>query len=248
MFHLNQLKLHIFFLSGLLLSFICKLEAPEERSSHTQMKTTIIIPCHYLHFYLIPELLSHYENQTIIPDEIVVSLSEAHKVQDKLIVKVENTKYPFQLKIIKSQEVLYGGQNRNKACEHSTGDILISQDADDIPHPQRVELIKSLFERYQIDHLMHHFILSDKKFTFYYPENLSNLIQYCSDAYSVCNNPLYHNGNIAIARYVFDKVKWPSHERLGEDVEFNTAVYNQFKKTVILPWPLLLYRNNLSVY
>lgn len=237
-------------LLGLLfcLMFSSKLISLDPNPLVNSLKTSIIVPCHYLHFYLIPDLLTHYENQTVLPDEIIISLSESHRVKEGLIAAVEDKKYPFQLKIVKSQEVLYGGQNRNIACEHSSGDILICQDADDIPHPQRVELIKGLFEKYQIEHLMHCFILSDKLFQYCYPEKAASLSVYSSDPNQACYYPSIHNGNIALLRTVFMKVKWPVHERVGEDIEFNTSVYKDFKKTVILPIPLLLYRNDLSVY
>ena len=36
---------------------------------------SVIIPCHYKHFNYIDNLLRHYENQTILPDEIMVKSS-----------------------------------------------------------------------------------------------------------------------------------------------------------------------------
>ena len=60
--------------------------------------------------------------------------------------KIENMKYPFKVIYIFHKECKYAGDNRNCACEKASGDIFITQDADDIPHPQRIEIIKYMFK------------------------------------------------------------------------------------------------------
>jgi len=96
-------------------------------------------------------------NQTVLPDEVVISLSEIDKLNPALIKKFENKKYPFPVKLIKHRELLWAGPNRNSACEHAIGDIFICQDADDLPHPQRIEIIKYFFENFDVNHLIHCF-------------------------------------------------------------------------------------------
>ena len=110
------------------------------QSSH--VTTSVIIPCFYGHFKHLDELMNALCNQTVLPDEVVISLSEIDKLNPALIKKFENKKYPFPVKLIKHRELLWAGPNRNSACEHAIGDIFICQDADDLPHPQRIEIIK----------------------------------------------------------------------------------------------------------
>lgn len=40
-------------------------------------------------------------------------------------------------------------------CISSEGEILITQDADDIPHPQKIEATEYFFSHYDVDHLIH---------------------------------------------------------------------------------------------
>ena len=109
------------------------------------IKTSVIIPCFYGHFQHLDELMNALCNQTVLPDEIVISLSEIDKLDPILVENFENKQYPFPVKLIKHQERLWAGPNRNSACQHASGDIFICQDADDLPHPQRIEIIKYFF-------------------------------------------------------------------------------------------------------
>jgi len=41
---------------------------------------SVIIPCYYGHFKYLPELLEALCQQTELPDEVVISISEANKI------------------------------------------------------------------------------------------------------------------------------------------------------------------------
>src|SRR3990167_5690905 len=73
----------------------------------------------------------------------------------------------FKTKILCFQGKQSAGKNRNIACSHAEGDILIAQDADDIPHPQRIEIIKYVFENYATEHLLHSYFVGEKPFSPY---------------------------------------------------------------------------------
>ena len=74
-------------IKALLITFLiaCSLIKTTEIIAHETLKTSIIIPCHPKHAQYLYELLKFYENQTILPNEVVISLSEANQVD--LILK-----------------------------------------------------------------------------------------------------------------------------------------------------------------
>ena len=52
---------------------------------------SIIIPCVYKHACYLQNLLEHYKNQTLLPDEIIISLSESDKIDPLIIYEIEET-------------------------------------------------------------------------------------------------------------------------------------------------------------
>lgn len=234
-------------LSIFILLAFSSLNSLERKDARTPMTTSVIVPCHYKHFPLINELLEYYRNQTVLPDEIVISVSECNLVPEEMISSVEANHWPFDLTILLYPEKLAGGQNRNRASVHSSGDILLCQDADDIPHPQRVEIVKSLFEQYKIDHLIHGYIFPDHSFLTYNPKYLERICKYYSYLFE-WKQTRTTSGNVCYTREVCDTIQWPEYAHHGEDVDFNEQVYNRFNYKVMLKIPLLLYRIDLSVY
>lgn len=238
----SRIRYNFFILLSYLLFSSNVLSSLTERSSKHEIKVSVIIPCYYKHFNLIPTLLKYYVKQTVLPDEVVISLSECHKVPNASILKVSKNKWPFTLKILKSTEQLSSGQNRNRASAGSSGDLLIYQDADDIPHPKRVELIKYIFEKYKVNHLIHCWDHIENDFPAYNVKEIVNLCQYCESYVDVANLGVWiHNGNIAISRSVYKSIQWPEFHG-GEDVIFNKRVYEKFPFKVVMNAALLHYR------
>ena len=132
----------------------------QRRINKLSLKTSVIIPCHYLHFEHLFELLQAHCNQSVLPDEVVISLSGAKLINDEDIQYIKNFYWPFALQIICSDERKVAGENRNIACEAAVGDLIICIDADDLPHPQRTEIIKKIFENVDIEFLIH---IAEKK-------------------------------------------------------------------------------------
>lgn len=48
------------------------------------------------------------------------------------------------------------------------------------------------------------------------------------------------NGNIAIAKHVFEKIKWSNTPR-GQDLEFNRHAYDVCKNNIVIKIPLIAY-------
>jgi cellulose synthase/poly-beta-1,6-N-acetylglucosamine synthase-like glycosyltransferase len=196
---------------------------------------SIIIPCYPGHFQFLKELILDFCQQTVLPNEIVISLSEADKINKMEIEDLRNTNLPIKLILIENKQKLYAGENRNMAAGNCTGDIIICQDADDKPHPQRIEIIKSQFIKSNIDHLIHGYSkkAEELNYSFYgNPKNFEKKFRLAA-------------GNIAIKKEVFAKIKWTNLPR-GEDCKFNKDVKKAGFKCIKIFLPLLFYRQNLS--
>jgi hypothetical protein len=211
------------------------------------LTTSVIVPCHCDHFVFLEPLLSAYRDQTVLPDEVIVSLCEAQNVPAASILALEQTPWPFSLTILKHKQKLPPGANRNAACSCATQEIVISQDADDLPHPQRVEIIRYLFETAGIDHLLHQWISSQDKFELYDVESVGKkTVSY--QIYDLVDVPYLHNGNNAFRRTLFEKVHWKPSREIQEDVLFNRIAYVFTKNRLILKLPLVMYRPELSTF
>lgn len=235
---------------GLILIFMCShVFAIEKRLVPLSLKTSVIIPCHYNHAQHLPSLLQAFAEQSVVPDEVVISLSECNKVSRNIIDEITATSYPFSLCLIPFEQPVSEGGNRNYGCAHATGDVFICHDADDLPHPQRVEIIKYFFEMYQVDHLMHRWGDALEHLPFF--KNFEKMRWFHLPKY--LDDPLgsggYTNGPVAISRQVFDTVRWDTAFRVGVDVDFNKQAYALFANTtIVLEDSLYIYRHRLSTY
>ncbi len=245
----------------LLLLFVMSIHTCSQTTNPPDMKVSVIIPCHAHHVRHLYNLVKCYEQQTELPDEIVISLSSATEViYPQMVEVVREGQWPFSVIVLSTAKDLFAGENRNRACERATGDILICQDADDIPYPQRVEIIKQFFRTYQIDHLVHQWVglgssgkhdvgylkhtqtglNVDGSFRLY--EQIEDLSFFNPHVFEeVLSSGSFTNGNCALTKEVFNAVKWSSEQR-GQDVSFNRQVYQQFSRCYALQVPLLVYR------
>lgn len=216
------------------------------RKKAQTLKTSVLIPCAGPHVALLPELISLLRNQSRRPDEIVAAVSRCPASEVAKIAALD-------VNVIFSGDQLSAGANRNRAAAVATGDVLIYQDADDVPHPQRVEIIAGIFEKFDVEHLMHFFYyLQDE------PSLFSAAVAAEQSRYHGTLPPVaaYHaglvasvtNGNVALSRALAQSVRWPEYRGRGEDVEFNQSVYAATKRAVVTPLPLITYRRNLSTF
>ncbi len=219
----------------------------EKRETPLHLKTSVIIPCASSHFPLLEGLLTSYAKQTRLPDEIVISLSEAESVGQLSIAALEQKSWGFALKIIPHEKKLVPGANRNAACHASTGDLILCQDADDLPHPQRVEIIAALFENYWLDHLIHQWIPSSQPFEPIFLAGVEELVD-SFQHYTKIDIADLHNGSVSFLREVFSKVHWKPIAFISEDVIFNQHAYALCKNKAILKLPLIQYRFELSTF
>lgn len=221
------------------------------------LKTSLIIPCspkHAIHLY---PLLRSYERQTVLPDEAIISLSESNQVASHILNKIKNEDWAFPITLICSKRRYFAGPNRNRACARAIGDIFLCQDADDLAHPQRVEIVKYFFEHHDIVFLMHTckwlYAPEPERYTQY---NNVHAIEYVipkrfNQVWSlgtIRNGKTLtsvHNGNIAISKKLFKRLQWPTN-RKGQDVKFNAKIFETYRNRYVIKAQLTLYRNYLS--
>jgi len=174
---------------------------------------------------------------SVIPEEVIIHISSCPENFDykKILEPFTNKKYSFRYEITK--DFRNAGMNRNNLGEHSSGELLIYQDADDFFHPKRIEFIEKSFYEEDIMHLAHSYYFNNvsleqtpfenKEFDFrrlyslehYYDIIFKNGLKdyknfqcygnFESQKSISCNIDYMNcNGAISIKKDVLKKVKW----------------------------------------
>jgi glycosyltransferase involved in cell wall biosynthesis len=220
-----------------------------KRPSAISLTTSIVVPCYFKHAIYLLDLLDFIANQsTVTPDEIIIVLSGTKKVSPEIIEKVQSFSASFKIKLLLFEEDNSEAKNRNIACKAAEGDIIIGQDADDMPHPQRIEIIKYFFEQYDIVHLMHGWAYNASDFR-YYPD-VGEVPFLNIGSIGVCfeRNITIANGPAAFRRFIVDQLQYDESQKVGTDLNFNIAVYSRFPNTLIVPCDIYIYNPHLSSY
>lgn len=115
------------------------------------MKIGVAVPCYHGHVNNLYNLLDSINSQTILPNKVVVSSSSTEKIE---ITEA----YNFQLVIITSPDKKSAAQNRNIAIGNLMDmDYVTFMDADDIMHPQRIEILLNAINNYDSDIILHNY-------------------------------------------------------------------------------------------
>lgn len=115
------------------------------------MKIGVAIPCYDGHIQKLSLLLESIQAQTVIPDKVVVSCSSTNHFE-------MSNKYAFPLEVMITSEKLNAAQNRNKAISKLADmDYVTFMDADDVMHPQRIELLFKTIEQHGCDIILHNY-------------------------------------------------------------------------------------------
>lgn len=227
------------------------------------MKVSLVIPCTPEHLTGLSDVLKHYSNGTVKPDEVVVSLSNAQLAPDdlKLKTKSEMSDLFDSFILLEHQKMMAHGPNRQAASLASTGELLIYTDADDVAHPKRVETIKFFFENFDIVHLNHWWCREDATFTdfdleeveFVLPEQISDYYFADCSLHNVAHQkpggygqPFGRTtaGATSIRRTVLEKIRWKDWSELfgpAEDWQFCLEIAHEFRKSMILKIDLIKY-------
>jgi hypothetical protein len=216
------------------------------------MKIGVAIPCYKGHINKLYELLESIENQTRIPDKVVVSCSSTNTETIPFFKK-----YIFFLKFIPTMEKKNAAENRNIAAFYLKDmDYISFFDADDIMIPLRLEFIEKVMEKENPDIILHNFYLKnkDEQENSNKNENIDTLVYKINSlrqCFSGCithkeysPNSNIHHSQVTIKSNLFDKVKFP------EEMEVNTREDCGFCYRIFdLPNITNAYiQNKLSIY
>jgi glycosyltransferase involved in cell wall biosynthesis len=115
------------------------------------MKIGVAIPCFDKHLSYLFLLLDSIEAQTLMPDKVCVSCSSTESFPS-------SRKYSFPLEIVLTTEKRNAAQNRNIAMDRLRDmDYISFMDADDIMHPQRIEVLRNVFEENNCQMILHNY-------------------------------------------------------------------------------------------
>lgn len=229
-------------------------------STSDGLSISVAVPCYYRHFCYLEGLLAALEQQTHLPDEVIVSLSQVEHLDPKAIDSLEHRPYPFTVVILRREGIWSQGPNRAAAGLAASGSIVSYIDADDLPHPQRLEALHRLFEQNpsvhiawtghaycpgnsvccepaipwhsETDYMAMRFSLEGLPISFV---NKVQLIDWPSGL---------HNGSPALRRWVLHAMHplWTELKN-GEDLEFNGRVLDRYGPGLLIRLPLLHYYN-----
>ena len=118
------------------------------------MKTVgVAIPCYKGHISKIQNVLDSIESQTVKPEMVIISCSSSIPSD---IPRLPMYSFPYQIVLTHVRHNT--AQNRNKAANLLNTDLITFIDVDDIMHPQRIEILKSIEDA---DMIVHEFSNTD---------------------------------------------------------------------------------------
>ena len=215
---------------------------------------SVCIPCCEKHIIHLENLLNNIINQTLQPKQIIIIISEYKTINtnDKIIEKLFDLTKDTNIELIikKYSSVQYANTNRKIATELVSGDIIVFQDADDIPHKQRLEIINHFFIKYDCVHLLHGWtnILTHNEINIHEIQYI-NVISSKNFPFHMKNknkNLCVHNGVLSIKTCILKDIAW-NNLRRGQDVVLNKFIVDKFKNTILLDnCDIYNYRNELS--
>ena len=206
------------------------------------MRIGVAIPCYIKHIPNLLILLNSIEAQTLKPDMVSISCSSTHYHQFPILKT-----YSFPIKVKLHLDKKSPAENRNIAADNLNTDIISFFDADDIMHPQRIELLEYAFLE-PCDIVLHN-STSDTNFDM----NLSidkinihrNKLKQCKSGCIILDyiSPIAH-GHVTVRKSIFNKVRFPEEEYFyfKEDCIFCHRVFDiPDIKSAYFSYPLSLY-------
>lgn len=188
------------------------------------MSIGVAIPCYNKHLPRLFELLDSIEKQTIKPNKVCISCSSTR--EDEFVEAL--SQYSFPTKVIITEGKKNAAENRNIALSHLLElDYITFMDADDIMHPQRIEILLKVFKEQVADIILHNYRDQNELFKFnkIVDEDISIKINSLQTHWSGCiehsdyykyKDEKIHHSQVSVKREIVDYVKFP------EEVEYET--------------------------
>jgi glycosyltransferase involved in cell wall biosynthesis len=203
----------------------------------------LAVPCYKGHITLLKRLFDSIEKQLRKPDMVVVSCSSSSDED----IPYKSSDYSFPFKIYTHRERRNAAQNRNFAADNLDTDIVSFMDADDIMHPQRVQVVEKAFKK-NIVMLVHNFVYGDKdEFKFYHHIlfNIGTLV-ITSIGWSVTHldsNNKYGiaNGHITVLKSIMKNIRY------RETSDYTGREDSVFTSDIVKAYPLNVAHSPLEL-
>jgi glycosyltransferase involved in cell wall biosynthesis len=183
------------------------------------MSIGVAVPCYNKHIPRLFELLDSIEKQTIKPKKVCISCSSTR--EDEFVEAL--SKYSFPTKVIITEGKKNAAENRNTALNHLLElDYITFMDADDIMHPQRIEILLKAFKENDADIILHNYQDQNDSELFQFKkivdEDISIKINSLQTHWSGCvehidyykyQDEKIHHSQVSVKREVVDYVKFP---------------------------------------
>jgi len=236
------------------------------------MKTSIVIPSTNKHFKYLDYVFLSYTQQTVKPEEVVVSVANGHLINQSEINDLKDKYKVFfeNIEIILHNKVIPEGPNRGEGTKIASNELIMYNDSDDLAHPQRVEIIKRMFDLYDINHLNHSYsfeerfdlitnvetIESQDIFNMYFPSFVSwdqkDRIRKNRPrrVYGPAGNSLPYGsgfdvditgGSLSILKSVTDIINWEWDVDISYDYDFCMDTLFYFNKSILIDSKLIWY-------
>ena len=234
---------------------------------------SLVIPSTPNEYRYLPGILDAYAAGIEKPDEVIITMSNAHQIWRSELNNLEamGERLFDRFKLLRHQRRLTHGPNRQAAIEHCSHAIVSFFDSDDLPYPNRIAVLKQVFDTPEIIHVNHCYtylgeplvemdystppILAGARdlLQAYFPHGEFADCRKVTGAYggglAVTYNPEFLGvtaGHVTVRNTVFDQVGWLGlsdlHEGFAEDYQFNMECLYTFRQSVIINLPLTQYR------
>jgi len=224
------------------------------------MNVSVYIDVDYNEINHLYDIVIAYDKGTIKPNELVINISGVVDENDvNTLYEIQNLKIPY-VKIYLSKTLIPKFKNRNYVRTLTTGDIIVFNKFNVIPHKDRINFIKKYFKNNNVYVLHHTFayniidsnvqeytITSDDLYKRYFPfNNKLGCWQYTRTygvEFGVDNIDME---SVVIRKHVLNDIIWKDTYQLelykGNDngmyYEFALDNLYTYKKSVILNYPL----------
>lgn len=212
------------------------------------MTLSLCITFYDLDFHLLDDLLNLLKEQTLAPDEIILSSSGLSDELLKNYKTLNINNVDVSIASVNSEKRHLPGAARNLGALNSTSDYVMFLDVDDIPHPEKIKLTMEYIEGF--DFLLHNYFPNCDYNSF----NYSN-ISVCTNlsCEPECTNLIaiippspkklaIAHGPITVKRSIFNSIKQSESLNRGEDGRFCQNLVNYGYKGIFLHLPLINYR------
>jgi glycosyltransferase involved in cell wall biosynthesis len=177
------------------------------------MKLSFCITCYDGDYFLLDSLFDAIQKQTLAPDELIVYSSG---FDSSLFFKTKSLQIAgknIDIIYLNSQKRTIQSFARNACASFASGDIIVFFDVDDIPHFQKLEITKTLFDIHNPDFIVHSYSttnISDSHIDISKSLIRKDLIidQSCTNIYSKSHESMIHHAHIAVKRKCFEKIKF----------------------------------------